>query len=189
VTTVLATAAAGFTLLCLACLVWLHIAPTGYSAVGNAVSEYGVGDDARWYRGQATCAGIAGLLLAGALANEFDPAPRLAIALLCVFGVTRIAIPWFPTDLIRSGETTGTGRIHLLLAAVAFASVSWAACDLGRNEDGEPVLGYVMAATAAATFVAIRTPRLQPILGLVERAFYAAMLTWFFLVSYRLAAG
>jgi hypothetical protein len=39
-----------------------------------------------------------------------------------------------------------------------------------------------MAACAAGTSVALRSS-LRPWLGLIERGFYAAMLTWFVLVS------
>ena len=54
-TTALAVASLIFTGGCVACLVYLHLAPTGYSPVRNAVSEYGVGAYARWYRAQAAC--------------------------------------------------------------------------------------------------------------------------------------
>jgi hypothetical protein len=67
-TTVLAVAAIAFASLCVACLVVLHVAPTGYSPLRNAVSEYGVGRSAWWYRAQAACAGVAAVFLGAALA-------------------------------------------------------------------------------------------------------------------------
>jgi hypothetical protein len=67
---VLAVAAIAFAFasLCVACLVVLRVAPTGYSPLRNAVSEYGVGRYASWYRAQAACAGVAAVFLGAALA-------------------------------------------------------------------------------------------------------------------------
>jgi hypothetical protein len=72
VTAALAGASLACTGLCAACLVYLHLAPTGYSPVRNPVSAYGVGAYARWYQAQAACAGVAGALLAGALRGPSD---------------------------------------------------------------------------------------------------------------------
>jgi hypothetical protein len=186
-TTALAVAAIAFASLCVACLVVLHLAPTGYSPLRNAVSEYGVGGYAWWYRAQAACAGTAAVLLAAALARDLDPAPRRVVALLCVFAVSRVAIGFFPTDLIGSTERTRTGVIHALLALVAFASISWAAATLPASEHGAEWLGRVMGLTVLGTIIGLRTTFLRSYVGLIERGFYAAFLAWIFLVSLRLA--
>jgi hypothetical protein len=160
-------------------LVYLHLAPTGYSPVRNAVSEYGVGRYARWYGLQATLAGVAAVCLAIALGH-----PRRVVALLAVLGAARIAIGWFPTDA-ESGRPTRRGEIHLLLAFVAFTAAPWAAIVLGSAEHGEPWLGRIMAALAVGTVISLRTS-LRPWFGLIERGYYAAMLAWLMLVSARL---
>jgi hypothetical protein len=98
--------------------------------VRNAVSEYGVGPYAKWYRAQATCAGIAAMLLDAALARAVDPAPRRVIVLLVVFALARFAITMYPMDLLGIAERTRTGVIHVLLAAIAFVSIAWAATAL-----------------------------------------------------------
>ena len=49
------------------------------------------------------------------------------------------------------------------------------------------VLGWVASGGAAATMLAVRLPPLRPVLGLLERVFYAAMLLWFLLVGLLLA--
>ncbi len=183
----LAVASLVFTGGCIACLVYLHLAPTGYSPVRNAVSEYGVGAYARWYQAQAGCAGAAGLLLAGALAKSVHPTPRRVIALLVVLAVARVAIGWFPTDLVGTTERTRNGGIHLLLAVAAFASASWAATALRRVQHGQPALGWAMAACALGTMLALRRSPLKPWLGLIERGYYVAMLAWLVLVAVRLA--
>jgi uncharacterized protein DUF998 len=183
----LAVASLVFTGGCVACLVHLHLAPTGYRPLRNAVSEYGVGAYARWYRAQAACTGAAGLLLAGALAKSVHPTPRRVIALLVVLAVARVAIGWFPTDPLGTTEPTRNGGIHLLLAAAAFTSASWAAIALQRPEHGQPALGWAMAACAIGTMLSLRRSPLRPWLGLIERGYYVAMLAWLLLVAGRLA--
>jgi hypothetical protein len=104
-------------------------------------------------------------------------------ALLFVFAAARAAIAAYPTDLLESGTVTRTGRIHLLLAAAAFTAICWAA----SSRRWEPVLGYVATAGAVGTVLAIRrVPRLRPVLGLLERIFYAAVIAWFFVVEARI---
>jgi hypothetical protein len=165
---------------CVACLVYLHLAPTGYSPVRNAVSEYGVGPYARWYAAQATFTAFAAICLAVALAH-----PTRVIVLLGVLAAARFAIGWFPTDTIASGQRSYRGGVHLLLAVIAFATTSWAAIALPRADQGQPALGHVIALFALGTMLTLRSP-LRPWFGLVERGYYVAMLVWFTLVATRL---
>lgn len=181
-TTGFAAAALAFTGLWLACLVYLHLAPTGYSPLRNAVSEYGVGPYAWGYRAQVTCAALAAVCLAVALPRH----PPREVVLLCVFAAARVAIAAFPTDLLHSGGRTVKGLVHLRLAAVAFAAICWCASALPRHAHGQPVLGWIASAGALGTFVGLRAPSVRPVLGLLERIFYAAVLAWFFLVAARL---
>jgi hypothetical protein len=168
VTAALAGASLAFTGLCTACLVYLHLAPTGYSPVRDAVSAYGVGAYARWYQAQATCAGIAGALLAGALGG-----PRLVVLLFGLFAAARLAITQFPMDT--------KGAVHWWLAVVAFVSVAGAAVHLKPSDHGTPALGWAMLASLLTARLARRVA-----FGLAERAFYAAMLAWLALVAARL---
>ena len=163
-----------------ACLVYLHVAPTGYSPVRNAVSEYGVGRYARWYGAQATCTGAAAICLAVALGH-----PRRVVTLLGVLAAARIAIPWFPTDGLSRSEPTARGAIHRWLAFLAFTAASWAAIALPASQHGAPWLGWLIAAFAVATVISLRSS-LRPWFGLIERGFYLAMLAWLVLVSARL---
>jgi Protein of unknown function (DUF998) len=186
-TTAFAVASLVFTGACIACLVYLHLAPTGYSPLRNAVSEYGVGRYASWYRAQVACAGVAAALLAAALARGLSPLPRRVVVLLFVFALARVAIGWFPTDLIGATSRTRTGAIHVALAVAAFASATAAGIALKRPEHGQPALGWAMAVCAVGTMLAFRRPALRPFAGLIERGFYVAMLAWLILVAARLA--
>jgi hypothetical protein len=154
--------------LCIGCLLYLHLAPTGYSPLTQAVSRYGVGKYARWYQAQAACAGVAGILLAVALRH-----PRHVVVLLVVFGIARLAITQFPMDTARGP--------HALLAVAAFGSVTSAAIRLSSSLHGTPALGWAMLAALLAGILLRRVA-----FGLAERAFYAAMLVWLGLVATRL---
>ena len=169
-TTAAAAASLAFTAGCVACLAYLHVAPTGYSPVRNAVSEYGIGAYAAWYRAQVRCAAVAAVLLAVGLRH-----PARVVVLLCVLAGARLGISLFPV----------THPLHVAFAAAAFVSASWAAIALKRWEHGLPALGWAMAACAVGTSVALHSS-LRPWLGLIERGFYAAMLTWLVLVNVRL---
>lgn len=192
-TTPLAIGAIVATLAGLAALVRVHLLPTGYRPISNAVSDYGVGPYRSYYRAQTTAIGVAAALLAGALASAEGPGPRRVIVLLLVFAAARIVIPSFPTDLDRS-RPTRTGRIHLLLAAVAFASIAWASAALPHRVDWDGTgllvtLGWIVVATAIACGLSM-TSRLhhatEPFFGLIERVFYAAMIAWLLVVSFHL---
>ncbi len=172
----------------------MHLLPTGYRPMRNAVSDYGVGRYRAFYRAQTTASAIAGICLAGALHSGVDPAPRRVIVLLLVFAAARLVIPSFPTDIERR-KPTRAGRIHNVLAGVAFASVAWSAAALPERVDWPTLhgllvaLGWIVVATAIACGLAT-TRRLQavaePFFGLIERCFYAAMITWFLVVSVHL---
>jgi uncharacterized protein DUF998 len=184
VTPLLGVLAALMTLACAAALVRVHLLPTGYRPLSDAVSDYGVGPYSRYYRWQTAASAYAALLVAGALARTTHPVPQLPVFLLLVFAAARLVIPTFPTDLDRS-EPTLAGRLHLVAAAVAFASIAWCAAVLPDrvhwpNLHGTlVVLGWIVVATAIACAVALRSP----FFGLVERTFYAALLLWLLVVS------
>ena len=193
-TKVLAALVIVSTIVCVGALVRAHLTQTGYKPVRNAVSDFGVGPARRWYWTAAASIGVAALLLAGALARAIDPAPPTVIALLVAFALARFAITRFPTDLDR-GRPTAAGRIHILLAGIAFASIAVAAAklpDAVRARDGFAghhqalvALGWGVVVTSVATGVAIsRIGRpLEPYFGLIERLFYVAMPIWFFVVA------
>jgi hypothetical protein len=165
--------------------------------VRNAVSDYGVGRYRYWYRAQTTALGIAAILLAVALGHAVHPRPYVEIGLLVAFGVARIAIPWFPTDLDRR-RPTPSGMIHLVLAGIAFGTIAFAAADLHTDVRNDPgwdtvynlvrAVGWFVVITAILTGLAARGRIFRGVFGLVERSLYAAMLCWFLVVSLHIAA-
>jgi hypothetical protein len=183
---------------CVAALLRAHLLPTGYRPITNAVSDFGVGLAKRWYQAQASALGLAAAFAAAGLAALPGPPPTTVIVLLLVFAAARFAITRFPTDVDRS-QLTPTGRVHILLAAAAFASIAVAAAkvpDATRDHPGWSSwhgvlagLGWAVVATSIATGLGVTRllgPTLLPVFGLIERLFYAAMLVWFVAVSIRL---
>jgi hypothetical protein len=157
----------------------------------DAVSDYGAGPYRAFYRATVIALGIAALLLLLALAHGTG-VPSGGLIWLGAYGVTRIAIAFFPTDL--DGETvTATGRIHLLLAAVAFTAIAFAAFDLVpalRSEPGWDASGlldalrWAVIATAIATGVTrVVLPLRHRVFGLVERLLYAATIAFLLTVA------
>lgn len=171
-----------------ASLAYLHLKPTGLSAVRNPVSQYGIGPFAHGYRVATIAFGVAAVALAVGVERAVSaPGRATVVVLLAVFAVARLAISWFPMDL-PGGEQTATGRRHLLLAAAAFTSIGAAAFELAgalagasRWHDLAPVsraLAWMMLACLIGLVLARRQPVLRALFGAIERGFYAAAITW-----------
>ena len=75
----------------------------------------------------------------------------------------------------------------MLLAAIAFVSIAWAATALSPWQHRLPALGWAAGATAVGTMLGVGRSALRPALGLIERDFYASMLAWLVVVAVRLA--
>ncbi len=171
-------------------VVWLHRQPAAVDNLREGVSAYGAGAYAPSYRFQVIASGIGGLLLAGALALSGATVP-FGLAFLAIFGVVRIAIAWFPTDL--EGRVTRTGWFHVLLAAVAFISIAIAAPAISLSLAGAsawrglaPImvpLAFAVTASVVATFASNSLARTRPIFGAVERVVYVTGFAWLLVAS------
>lgn len=191
-TAALASGAALCALLAVACLAILHELPTGLHPVRDAVSLYGAGPFARWYRLQVTAAGSGALLLVTACART-DAARPLPLLALAIYGIARITIARYPTDTEGVAPTVA-GRRHIILASVAFVAVGLAAPTIGQEIRALPgagplmqalaVLGLAVSASVLLTFAAGSLQRSGVhVFGAVERLFYVSSLAW------QLAAG
>ncbi len=179
-------------------LVALHVLPTGYSPVRDAVSDYGVGRYRIGFWVQVLAGGVASMALAIALAQSSPAKPILAVAMLLLCAAARFLLPAFPTDQRRGRFQTVKGTTHMVLAVTVFAAIAVAASSLGSTLGNEPAwhgvnglvdgwLPWVITGTAIATALAIRAPRLKRIFGLIERSFYLSSIAWFLIVSIELA--
>jgi hypothetical protein len=166
-------------------LITLHVLPTGLDPIRYAVSDYGWTTYHLGYRTMVVLQGVGAILIAFGLAQQTDVK---SLGWLFVYGVVRLLVSGFMTDRepqsLRS--LTRSGRIHMLLAGTAFASIAVAASHLDWT--GKPAalgpLGWVVTATTIATGTALVVPPIRRVaLGLIERTHYAAAITWLIAVS------
>lgn len=169
-------------------LVYLHVAPTGFSPVRNAVSQYGISPYRAWYRVMTVSMGVAGATLAVGLGEALrGQGAGVVVALVVAFSVCRLAISWFSMDEPGTARTA-TGATHGLLAVVTFLSAAIAAIRLCRVLDAgtrwqslaevSRGLGWAMVACFALIFFSRLSPELRRVFGASERALYLAILAW-----------
>ena len=97
----------------------------------------------------AIAIGVGALAAAIGLAHEHQ---RWYVAVLLVaFGASRLVAPWFPPDL-EGERPSRPGRIHLWLAAFAYATIAAAA----GLSDRAPWLGWAAAFCFAVTLLSLR---------------------------------
>jgi hypothetical protein len=179
-------------------LILLHVLPTGYNPIHDAVSDYAIGRYRAGFWVFTTAGAVSGLALAIALARSHPSKPTLAVAMLLLSAASRLLIPFFPTDQSGSRFQTLKGTVHMVLAVAIFASIAVAASSLGGTLGQEPAwhgvhglvdgwLPWAITGTAIATGLAIVGPRLQRIFGLIERLYYVSSISWFLVVSIELA--
>jgi hypothetical protein len=172
-------------------LVWVHFLPTGHRATVDAVSDYGASPYRLFYRTTVIALGLGALLLLIALARGTD-VPSGGLIWLGVYAATRVAIAFFPTDL-EGKPVTAVGRVHLVLAAAAFAAIAFAAADLAPALRDEPgwgadgligALRWAVVITAVATLAARVVVQLRLVaFGLIERLLYVASIGFLIVVA------
>ena len=104
-------------------LITLHFLPTGLNPIRYAVSDYGWTSYHLGYRTMVVLQGVGAILIAVGLGQETDVT---SLGWLYVYGVVRLLVSGFMTDREPEGlrSLTRTGRIHVLLAGTAFASIA-----------------------------------------------------------------
>src|SRR5262245_31324429 len=166
-------------------LIALHFLPTGLNPIRYAVSDYGWTSYDIGYRAMVVLQGVGAILIAVGLGQQTD---AVDLEWLYVYGVVRLLISGFMTDREPQGlrTLTLTGRIHMLLAGTAFASIAVAASHIdwtGKPGVLDP-LGWLVTVTAIATGTALVVPPIRRVaLGLIERTHYAAAITWLIVVA------
>ena len=171
-------------LVCFGSIVRLHLFPTGYDPLQHAISDYGVGKYRFWFNLEVITLALVGIAMAVASAGAIRPEPLRVIGSLVAFGVARNLLVFFPTD-IEGRPPTRIGRIHLLLAGVSFACVASAA-GMFYGTTLDAILGRVVIATAVLSLAGLMWSRLRSLFGLLERLFYFAMISWFFVIGIEL---
>jgi hypothetical protein len=172
-------------------LVWVDLLKTGRNPARDAVSDYGASGYRLFYTVLVCSLGLGALLLLIALAVGTGVA-KGGLIWLGVYAAARIAIAFFPHDL-EGKPVTPTGRVHLALAAAAFAAIAFAAADLAPALRDEPgwggetlisALRWAVVITAVATLVArVVIPVRRTTFGLIERLLYGASIAFLVVVA------
>jgi hypothetical protein len=177
-------------------LATLHVLPTGYDPVRDAISDYGVGRYRGYFWAQLVAGGVACIGVALAMAGLPRYVPTFVIAMLLANAAARFAMPAFPTDQSGNRFETVRGTVHMALAFVAFGAVAAAATSLSGLLSHYPewnsakglvvTLGWVVLAGAVACAFALVGPRLKLIFGAIERFFTVSVIAWLYVVSIEL---
>lgn len=169
--------------ICLVSILILHLLPTGYNPLKNAVSDYGVGKYRVWHRIAVLSLAAAGFAMAIASSGTIKSESSLVVGLFVIFGMARAVISFFPTDI--EGQTlTKRGRIHWALAIIAFASFGFAA-GFYEGTGLDNVIGNVVIAVVCLLLVSL-LPRFRKALPVLERIFYFSMICWFIITGIEL---
>jgi hypothetical protein len=176
----------------------LHLLPTGFNPVTHELSDYANGPYGWLMTVGFLGLGLGSLLLVWIVARGHDAGllSPATLVLLGVWGAARFLAAFFHDDLPGAVPTVH-GRIHNVLGALAFFSVSTAMILASRRFRREPrwsslsrlslVLG-VLALTATLLFVGgVESSPTHPVLGLSERVFYVCAIAWLLLVGSRIA--
>ena len=162
-------------------LVRLHTLPTGLSPIRDAVSDYGTTPLRLYYRVMVVLLGAGAACLAVALART-GGVRTSGLVWLWIFAGSRILIAGFMT--VRPGHRLTTeARVHLLLAAAAFASIAFAAPTISSDLDLAHGLAKLVVVAAVATLLTRIVQPLTAVFGLVERLLYVAFLVWMAVVA------
>jgi hypothetical protein len=173
--------------LALAMVVHLHALDRSVGLVADAVSDFGIGRVAGYFRLYGAVASVAAAALAWQLfvsdRPTFPPVVPLAMATMAA---GRIGVTVFATDA-RGAASTRQGRLHRRFAAITFAAAGVtiatatpviAAAGDALLADGLSVLRTLALAGLAAVVVTL--PRAcARLFGLAERMFLFASLFWF----------
>jgi hypothetical membrane protein len=170
----------------------LALADPQYSLLRNAESDYGVGPYA-WLmdvnflvRGAFSVAAI----IAIAVTTSPRGRSRLGLALIGAWACCSALLALFPDNPVGTPVTT-PGRLHLLLAGIAFAAVATGALLISLRIGADPswrsmrrtLLVVSVLAIVAGTLAILSIRRPLADFGLYERIFLGLEILWIVLAS------
>jgi hypothetical membrane protein len=175
----------------------LGFLPPHYSVLHQPESDYGVGPYGYLMGINFIVRGVLSLALVVVLWAVFPArAMRTGAALLGLWAVASMLLTVFPTD-VEGAAVTAHGRLHVLVALVAFLAVLIGELVLSHSGRGDTRWQRVIAAPRAVAWLAL--PALLWLVGalgqhtaekgtagLAERLFLGLVMAWMGLVAYRL---
>lgn len=172
-----------------------QLLPPHYDAISQAESDLAVGPYGYVMTLNFVVRGVLSLsfLVGLSAATTLGTRSRLGVALMAVWGVGAFVLAASPTD-ISATETTAHGKLHLLVAFLAFLAAAAGELLLSRHFPEEPRLrpiaggAQLLAALGAVSVVLLFVGAGVPFLlhhafGLLERIFLGFVLAWILVVS------
>jgi hypothetical membrane protein len=171
-----------------------QLLPPHYSPIRQAESDLAVGPNGYVMTINFVVRGLLSIGVTAALYRVLTPTRRsqIGLVLLGVWAVGALLLAIFPTD-VGTSEHSVHGKIHLLIAIVAFIGIALAAHTLSRcllEEDRVAPFWGAIPVVATCTWVAlvvlVLSAKVPKIGGLTERLFLACALLWLLLVALQL---
>jgi hypothetical protein len=166
--------------------IWLHITPSGYSPVSNAVSDYGVGKTSKLFVIYLWLNNIGSIAIAFALIG-LSYIPHIIPILLLVLTLSRIGLSLFPTDL-EGEKHTKRGYLHYFFAIILFGLSYYVIHHVtvvvagreGRHHVVRflEILSWLTTASLIGTVITMWKP-FRNIFGAIERVFILSTTFWF----------
>jgi hypothetical protein len=193
ITGLLAATSLVATLTYLAIVTILHLLPTGYRPIRDAVSDYGVGQYRSLFTVALAVSSVAVLTLAFALLRGVGTPPLATrdLVYLLVIPVARMGMTLFPTSL-EGQRISRSGLLHYAFAVGAFtltylaiSGMTPALRHLDPNAWAHAPLGWAewIVAPALAFVVVTMFRPLRRTFGLFERVFLLSTNVWFALAA------
>lgn len=163
--------------------------PPHYSPIRQAESDLAVGPYGWVMAINFVVRGLLSFALLIALARSMprSAGSRLGLVLLGIWAAGSALLAAFPTDVV-AGVHTAHGKLHLLLALIAFISVAAGEVVLSRSftERLADIRGpaTTLAVLTALSLLLLFAPILSRDGGLKERIFLGLALLWMLLVAY-----
>lgn len=171
-------------------LIAMHALPAGVRALGDPVCFYATSRLRPLFWASSLGMGASALCLAARLGWVSSGISFAGLAAMCGFGLSRLAIVFFPAD---RGPRTVRGAVHIVLDVLTFTGISTAAflttkglSPLGWGlGQGWAASGSLARISAIATIVfawltvpVISIPSWRRWTGLNERCLFASFLAW-----------
>lgn len=169
----------------------LHMAPSPYTFMSHAVSDYGIGPTARLFQLYAGLGTIGAVALTILFVFSHHPVfPMLVPLGMVLMVLSRLGVARFPTDL-EGQPRTQHGTLHYVFAILTF---TWAYTTIANAtprfvestmSSVIPVfrLLHTLATVALVGIVVTRITPVRQYFPIAERVFLLATLLWFLLAS------
>ncbi len=169
----------------------VHVLPTRLNPLRDPVSQYHLTRFRPWIAVSTLAAALAGVAAIFAVSPMLGAGAIVCDILLGLFALARLLIPFLRMDPPGT-PTTAVGRVHNILAFVAFGAATALGFVAGGalHDSGHPdaatwstVFGSIAAVGAVGLLITVTTRR-RGLFGLFERLIYVGFFAWFLLIGF-----